>query len=408
MTDTIADNPAVARRQLGFLETFDKKYEGFRRELERLERMAGPGAPPAGGWPTEGLERIARSLVGAGAVYSLPTITTWARGFLERLDRIRQGGAAPSLEDFSWLAERIRALMEIEVGLTRAAREVVSPATMPPPEEPAGETRAVARTSSQPLPFIAPPTATEPRDGGQHRRTPTPPSPSSPPPRPSAPPPPRPSAPPPPRPSTPPPRVCTPVPPAPPADATVPVPSRPPPAPFPDRVAPAPVTPAVMIMREPRDERLVSRAWQVLAVVALLALGFSLWFNHRLFASLAEPGPRAPLAVAGRPALHRSEAGSPARLPDPQPPPSADAGETAPAADAGRETDVKLPEGGDGAVERPATDGYRRGERGLQHGEQGTNDDPAREERRQRRKRRLAAEGAAGEPPAAADNPYAD
>ncbi|HUT78805.1 MAG TPA: hypothetical protein VM285_14005, partial [Polyangia bacterium] len=203
-------------------------------------------------------------------------------------------------------------------------------------------------------------------------------------------------------------RVATPVPPMPPADATVPVPSYPPPAPVPERVSPATAARPAAIMREPRDERLVSRAWQVLAVVALLALVFSLWFNYRLFASLADPGPRAPRAIAGGRAPVASQAVPPERIYDLRPLPEADAGEAAPAPDAGREMDARPLEDGVGAVEQPATDGYRRGERGLQHGEQEAEDDQTREERRRRRRKKLAADGAADEPPTAADNPYAE
>ncbi len=432
MTDTIADNPAVARRQLGFLETFDKKYEGFRRELERLERLAAAGGPPAGGWPTEGLERIARGLVGAGAVYGLPTVTTWARGFLERLDAIHGATVVPSSLDFSFLAEQIGALTDIEAGLTRAARMIVSPATAPSEDADGGEIPGGTRTSNLPMPFIAPPAATEPRDGVKLRWTPVPPSPSKPPPRPSAPPVPRPSRPPqeslpppppPPRRTSTPPsppadtsvppellrvetpvspepvRVETPVPPEPSADSTVKVPSLPPSAPptLPDPAFPGPR--GAILAPGPRDERLVSRAWQVLAVVALLALGFSLWFNYRLFASFDRPDSRAPVLASDPPrSREASVVPSPGPLPDLEQ--LLDAGNPESAADTGGPAAV-APQADAGTPLRPVKDdGYRRG------GREDT-DNSDREEPRRRRRKRIE-EAAEKGPPPAADNPYGD
>jgi hypothetical protein len=438
MTDSPVDNPAVARRQLGFLETFDKKYEGFRRELERLERVAGGGSPAASGWPTDGLERIARSLVGAGAVYSLPTVTNWARSFLERLDRIRGVSAPPSREDFAWLAEQIGVLTDIEAGLTRAAREVVSPATTIPPDEPGGEPpRPAVRVSNSPPPFIAPSAATDRKEEAPRRATPLPPRrssvpPPAPPRRSNAPPPvlPRRSSVPPPLPALPVPpepiRVATPVPPEPDADATVPVPSVPPPAPPPAR---APdqgrtSTPPGQAIPEPLasfaapelpDERLVSRGWQVLALVALIALGFSLWFNYRLFASFTDDPPRASRAGAAASDSAATLEEPPALLPDLRRLLDSGPAEEEPAAAKAEPEALSSPEPAE-APEPAAADGYRRGERG-QPNAAGTavtrDDDEETEEQRARRKRRKAAAeaAAAGSTPGSGSpsaNPYGD
>jgi hypothetical protein len=161
-------------------------------------------------------------------------------------------------------------------------------------------------------------------------------------------------------------------------------------------------------MREPADERLVSRAWQVLASVALLALGFSLFFNYRLFASLADPGPRAPRAVAERQAPPGDAAVPPAPIPEPRPAPAVDEGEAGPAPDAGRDPDARPAEAGGGALERSATDGYRRGERGVQRGEGDGEEDQPREERRRRRRKKPAADGGPIVPPPTDGNPYAE
>lgn len=353
MTDKTTDNPALARRQLGFLETFDRKYDGFFRELERLERIvAAGGVPPVRGWPTEGLERISRSLVGAGAVYGLPTVTTWARGLLERLNRIRNSPVAPDRENFAWLEEQVAALMEIEAGLTRTARRIIDPATAPEPDETNEEV----------------------------------------------------------------PRVVTPVPPRPSSDATAPVPSHPPPPPAPERPnmepgsgtdSPAPGALPDGLPMEERDERLVSRAWQVLALVALLALGFSLWFDYRLFASfsrddhrgavtatdvgraLAEPpAPPSPARPAVEHAPEPTPAPEPASAPQPTPEPQAEV---------------------EAEVEAQASGGYRRGPRGDEV--DSTDDDEEeqrRKERRARRKKRDAEAAESSSAGGAPGNPYVD
>ncbi|MFO8070914.1 MAG: response regulator [Polyangia bacterium] len=186
MPDSQNVSPLVARRQLGFLETFDKKLEGFRREMERLERAAGSGKSYGGSWPTEGLERIARSLVGAGAVYGLPAVTDWARSFLERLDSLRSGEQAPSRDDFAWLAEQIGALSSLRDEARDRAESVADPEAAERRRAEERQRSQERRTSSQPPPFIAPSTTTDPPPPSEGESAPR--TSSSIPPRPSAPP----------------------------------------------------------------------------------------------------------------------------------------------------------------------------------------------------------------------------
>ncbi len=186
MPDSQNVSPLVARRQLGFLETFDKKLEGFRREMERLERAAGSGKSYGGSWPTEGLERIARSLVGAGAVYGLPAVTDWARSFLERLDSLRSGEQAPSRDDFAWLAEQIGTLSSLRDEARDRAESVADPEAAERRRADEQQRRQKRRTSSQPPPFIAPSTTTDPPppaeiENATGTRSSSPPRPSAPP-----------------------------------------------------------------------------------------------------------------------------------------------------------------------------------------------------------------------------------
>lgn len=167
MTGNTTTQALTAKRQLGFLATFDKKFEGFRREMERLRRASVTGKSFGGRWPTEGLERIAKSLVGAGAVYSLGEITEWARGFLGRIDAVRASSEPPADADLEWLAAQIGVLAALyettlATACALAGEEVPSPvkrSSVPPPADvPDG-----ARDSA---PFIAPSRATDPPPPG--------------------------------------------------------------------------------------------------------------------------------------------------------------------------------------------------------------------------------------------------
>jgi CheY-like chemotaxis protein len=163
MSGNTSTKVLTARRQLGFLATFDKKFEGFRREMERLRRASVTGKSFGGRWPTEGLERITKSLVGAGAVYSLAEITEWARAFLGRLDAIRTSAEPPTEADLGWLASQIGVLGTLyDSALVTACAltgdELPSPiktSQVPP----AAEVPPGARDSA---PFIAPSRTTDP------------------------------------------------------------------------------------------------------------------------------------------------------------------------------------------------------------------------------------------------------
>lgn len=60
-------------------------------------------------------------------------------------------------------------------------------------------------------------------------------------------------------------------------------PSAPPARPFPSPATRSSVPPALPPLAPQRDERLVSRRWQVLALVALIALGLSLYLSYRMW-----------------------------------------------------------------------------------------------------------------------------
>ena len=99
-----------AKRQINFLATFDRKFDGFRREIERVKRAVETGTTYGGRWPLDGLERIAKSLVGAGAVYGLLDITDWAKKYLQRLADIREQSAHPTHKELDWQEAKIAVL----------------------------------------------------------------------------------------------------------------------------------------------------------------------------------------------------------------------------------------------------------------------------------------------------------
>jgi CheY-like chemotaxis protein len=143
---------AVARR-VGFLGTFDSKIEGLRREMERVGRAAGDPKAFGGRWPVEGLERIGRSLIGAGPVYGLNDVTDWARRFLTRLDELRAGAAGPSDEDMRWLAAEIQVFADLKEAALRETPHAVAQQGEARPEttaEPAASARAPAAIEETP------------------------------------------------------------------------------------------------------------------------------------------------------------------------------------------------------------------------------------------------------------------
>ncbi|MBW2278253.1 MAG: hypothetical protein JRF63_12220, partial [Deltaproteobacteria bacterium] len=168
MPDDKTLTPLAAQRQISFLTTFGKKFEGFRKEMERLERAVSTGGDHAGRWPTDGLERIARSLVGAGAVYGLPDVTDWARTFLERLDEIRGADGPPGGDDLSWLASKITALVNLQETALELAEETVEPGSTAKRKEREEAEEQVRQSTppddpqATPAPFIAPARATDP------------------------------------------------------------------------------------------------------------------------------------------------------------------------------------------------------------------------------------------------------
>ncbi len=150
----------AARRQLSFLSTFEKKFQGFRREMERLQRSSSTGHAFGGSWPTDGLDRTARSLVGAGAVYGLPDITDWARNFLDKINSIHLSDTPPGENDMEWLAEQIGVLLDLHKAAEVRATELLGEDSIsPPPHETRQEEPGGARESR---PFIAPSTTTDP------------------------------------------------------------------------------------------------------------------------------------------------------------------------------------------------------------------------------------------------------
>lgn len=120
-------NELEAKRQLSFLNTFGRKFEGFRREMERLRRARDTGTSFDGKWPTDGLERTAKSLIGAGAVYGLTQIAEWAKLFLKRLDVIGSRDTPPTADDMDWLAHQISALEQLKDEATLRAGGKVKP-----------------------------------------------------------------------------------------------------------------------------------------------------------------------------------------------------------------------------------------------------------------------------------------
>ncbi|MBN2343552.1 MAG: hypothetical protein JXX29_23595 [Deltaproteobacteria bacterium] len=102
------------KRQLSFLNSFERKFQMLHREIQRLERMRQGGSAFAGNWPTDGLERTAKSLIGAGAVYGLTEISKWAEGFLSSLHGIRKNSTPPSDSEMAWLNEQVAELEQLQ------------------------------------------------------------------------------------------------------------------------------------------------------------------------------------------------------------------------------------------------------------------------------------------------------
>ncbi|MBN2525604.1 MAG: hypothetical protein JXR76_04360 [Deltaproteobacteria bacterium] len=115
-----------ARRQLSFLKSFDRKFQVLDREWQRLNRSKESRTTSKVGWPTDGLERTAKSLIGAGAVYGLGQISKWAGEFLDALGVIRDRKSAPSQQEMDWLADKIRLLEQMQRDAVQHAEDVVS------------------------------------------------------------------------------------------------------------------------------------------------------------------------------------------------------------------------------------------------------------------------------------------
>ncbi len=132
----------AAQRKLGFLETIDRKLQSLRREAERLRRVAeDPDAPGARRSLSE-IDRIARGLVGAGPVYGVEPITTWAKEFLKRVEGMRRNKGAVSEEDLDGLADQIQALEQLrEEAMEKAQQNLAN-----------GDTPSIPKKSSVPPP----------------------------------------------------------------------------------------------------------------------------------------------------------------------------------------------------------------------------------------------------------------
>ena len=150
----------AAKRQLGFLSTFEKKFQGFRREMERLQRASSTGQSFGNGWPTDGLDRTARSLVGAGAVYGLPNITDWAKSFLDKIESIHSSESPPGENDLDWLAKQIGVLLDLHKAAELRATEELGEDSISP--QPHLERQNAPRGARESRPFIAPSTTTDP------------------------------------------------------------------------------------------------------------------------------------------------------------------------------------------------------------------------------------------------------
>ena len=120
-----------ARRQLSFLKSFDRKFQVLDRELQRLNRARNSKKTVSGGWPTDGLERTVKSLIGAGAVYGLKEISTWAREFLDTLGGIRSRKTPPTQKEMTWLADRIHVLDDMQREAVERAEIILSGGELP-------------------------------------------------------------------------------------------------------------------------------------------------------------------------------------------------------------------------------------------------------------------------------------
>ncbi len=116
--------PPIAKRRLSYLATFESKIQGLKRGLDEIKQVSASLSDNQGGLPTEELEHIARSLVGAGLVYGLQEVTTWANGFLQQIDIIQKREDAATGEDFDWLSSKIFDLQQITDREIARAKEV--------------------------------------------------------------------------------------------------------------------------------------------------------------------------------------------------------------------------------------------------------------------------------------------
>ncbi len=132
----------AAQRKLGFLGTLDKKLQGLRREAEKLSRAASDPNATGGRRSIDEIDRITRGLVGAGPIYGVPAVTTWAKNFLTKTETLRRKKTAPSEEDLSWLAAQIQDLEqlrdkevgEVEKKLSRDdTGKIITKSSIPPP-----------------------------------------------------------------------------------------------------------------------------------------------------------------------------------------------------------------------------------------------------------------------------------
>ena len=130
MDSDSALSPLVARRRLSYLATFENKIHALRRGLERVRRVADDATTFSGRLPTDDLERVGRSLVGAGLVYGLNEVTDWANSFIAGLANLRRRGELPTEKDFEWLAAQISTLQDLRDQEIVAAR-AVAPSLVP-------------------------------------------------------------------------------------------------------------------------------------------------------------------------------------------------------------------------------------------------------------------------------------
>jgi len=169
MQDTLS--PLVIQRQRRFLASLPKKIEELRSEVAPLTKEEEPDTAKDVRAVTDKLRRKAQALLGAGPVYNLPTVTDWARDFIEFLEEAgRKGrgdeeGLALQLE--RWLndleAMRVDLLSKADTTDQEAA-SMAQAANAPEPAVSPEEERTFSMTSSavpkaaesQPSPDVRP------------------------------------------------------------------------------------------------------------------------------------------------------------------------------------------------------------------------------------------------------------